>query len=237
MLLLGLGAASLGLWLVEEEWRFAALAGLFLAAAGLAKPEGLLTGVAMALLAILVTVFRRPLRAIGPALVLAAIVVALVPWRIWLNVHHVPPTSDYRLSDLLDFTRLGHQTDRLSYGAGFYPGHLLSPDNWLLAFPFLVVAVLLAAQRRPALAILALGSVAALPVSLLLIYWVSYAEIHYYVAVTIDRVPASAAVIAMVFTPLLLSEAVARRAPAPNREPVAVPAAPRRAAVPTEGAL
>ena len=56
MLLVGLGGACSALWLLERDARFAALAGLFLAAAALAKSEGLPIAVVVAATTLVVAV-------------------------------------------------------------------------------------------------------------------------------------------------------------------------------------
>lgn len=206
MLLLGLGGACAALWLLDRDARFAALAGLFFSAAALAKNEGLPIAEVIALTLLVAAVARRPRRPLVPVLVLLAPVAALAPWKIWLRVNDVPVSPDYRLSDLLDPTVLGDRFDRLSYGASHLPVHLFDPGRWLLAVPLMLAATLLAARRRPALSVLALAPVVAVPLGLLLIYWIGYPPVDWYVATTADRVVASAVVLAAVFLPLLLAE-------------------------------
>jgi hypothetical protein len=126
---------------------------------------------------------------------------------------HVSP--DYRLSDLLHPALLGDRIHRLSYGASHLPTYIFSPKHWLLAVPLMLAAVFLAAPRRPALAALALAPLVAVPAGLLIIYWIGYPPVDWYVATTADRVVASAVVLAVVFLPLLLTEASSRDEPSP----------------------
>jgi hypothetical protein len=145
--------------------------------------------------------------------VLLAPIVALVPWKLWLRVNDVHVSPDYRLSELLHPALLDDRLTRLSYGASHLPSHIFDPGHWLLAVPLMLVAVVLVAPRRPALAVLALAPVVAVPLGLLVIYWIGYPPVDWYVATTADRVVASAVVLAAVFLPLLLAEASRRDAP------------------------
>jgi hypothetical protein len=218
MLLIGLGGACAGLWVLERDARYAALAGLFFAAAALAKNEGLPIAAVIALTMLGAGVARRPRQVLAPALVLLAPIVALAPWKLWLRVNDVQVSPDYRLTELLHPGLLGDRLTRLSYGARHLPSHIFDPGRWLLVVPLMLVAVLLAAPRRPALAILALVPVVAVPLGLLVIYWIGYPPVDWYVATTADRVVASSVVLAAVFLPLLLSESTSGDAEASSRE-------------------
>ena len=207
MLLLALGGACGALWLLERDPRYAALAGLFLAAAALTKSEGLPIAVVLGGTMLLVSVLRRPRRPLVPALVLLAPVAAIVPWNLWIRFNDVPAQGDYRATDLLDPGLLADRLDRLSYAADKLPEYLFEPDRWLLVLPLMLAAALLAAPRRPGLATLALVHVAAVVVGLLVVYWIGLPPVDFYVATTAGRLPAAAVVPAAVFLPLLLAEA------------------------------
>ena len=207
MLLLALGAACGALWLLERDPPYAALAGLFLAAAALTKSEGLPNAAVLAATMLLVSVVRRPRRPLVPALVLLAPVAAILPWKLWIRFNDVPAQGDYRATDLLHPGLLADRLDRLSYAADKLPGYLFEPDRWLLALPLMLAAALLAAPRKPGLATLALVHVAAVVVGLLVVYWVGLPPVDFYVATTAGRLPALAVVPAAVFLPLLLAEA------------------------------
>ena len=215
MLLLGLGGACAALWLLERNACYAALAGLFFAAAALAKNEGLPIALVIAATMLGAALVRRPRRPLAPALVLLAPIAALAPWKLWLRIEDVHVSPDYRLSDLLNPGLLGDRFDRLSYGARHLPTYIFSTGHWLLAVPLMLAAAILVAPRRPALAVLALAPVVAVPAGLLVIYWIGYPPVDWYVATTADRVVASAVVLATVFLPLLLAEALRRDEPSP----------------------
>jgi hypothetical protein len=207
-LLLALGGVCLALWLVDGDARFGALSGLFLAAAALAKGEGLWAAAVLAGTALVASVVRAPRRPLVPALVLLAPIVALAPWKLWLRAHDVPPSGDYHLSDLFDPGFLADRLDRLSYAADRLPAYMLEPWRWLLAVPIMLVAAFLVAPRRPALAALAIAPVVSVPLGLLVVYWIGTPPVDWYVATSAARVTASAVVLAAVFVPLLVAEAV-----------------------------
>lgn len=207
MLLLALGAACGALWLLERDARYAALAGLFLAAAALTKSEGLPVAAVLAGTMLLISVVRRPRRPLVPGLVLLAPVAAIAPWSLWVRLNSVPAQGDYRASDLFDPSLLADRLDRLSYAARELPAYLFEPDRWLLALPLMLAAALLAAPRRPALVTFALVHVVAVVGGLLIVYWIGQPPVDFYVATTAGRLPAAAVVPAVVFLPLLLAEA------------------------------
>jgi hypothetical protein len=207
MLLVGLGGACSALWLLERDARFAALAGLFLAAAALAKSEGLPIAAVVAGTTLAAAVARPPRRPLVPALVLLAPIAAVVPWKIWIRINDVPASPDYRLSDALHPALLADRLDRLSYAAGRLPGYVFGPGHWLLTVPLMLAAALLAAPRRPDLSLLALVSVVAVPLGLLVVYWIGFPPVDFYVATSAERGVASGVVLAAVFLPLLLGEA------------------------------
>lgn len=213
MLLLGLGSACSALWLLERDARYAALAAIFLAAAVLAKNEGMPPAFVLAGTMLVAAIARRPRRPLWPALVLLAPLAAFAPWRIWMHVHGLPPSADYHLADLFHPALLGHRLHRLSYAAHALPHHLFVRQQWLLAVPLMLAAALLAAPRRPVLSVLSVASVGTVIASLLAVYWIGFPPVAWYVGSSVDRVLASAVVMAVVFLPLLLGEASRRDPP------------------------
>ena len=216
MLLLGLGCACSALWLLERDARYAALAAIFLAAAALAKNEGMPPALALGLTMLAVAFVRRPRRPLAPALVLLAPLAAYAPWGIWIRIQGLPPSTDYRLSDLLHPALLGDRVHRLTYAAHVLPVHLFSRQQWLIAVPLMLAGALLAAPRCPALSLLALASVGTVIAGLLAVYWIGSRPVAWYVLTSVDRVLASAVVMSVVFLALLLGEAS-------RQNPAAVP--------------
>jgi hypothetical protein len=210
LLLLGVGGACCALWLLEREVRFVALGAVFFAAAALAKNEGLPIALVLGGVCVVAALARAPRRPLAPALLVLAPVAAIVPWKLWLRANDVPKSADYRLSDVFHPSLLGDRVDRLSYAAHKLPDYLLSPGRWLLAIPLLLVAAAFAAPRRPSLVVLALAPVVAVPLGLLVVYWIGFPPVDWYVATSAERGVASGAVLAAVFLPLLLAEASRR---------------------------
>jgi hypothetical protein len=206
VLLLALGGVCAGLWLLGDDARHAGLAAVFLAAAAVAKAEGLPLALAVTGLVLVAAAARPPRRVAVPAAVLLAPVAAVLPWRLWLRANDVATDPDYALSDLADPAFLADRVDRLTYAAGQLPGYVFDPDRWLLAVPLFLAAALLAASVRPALALLAVGSVAAGLAGLLLVYWIGQPEIEWYVETSAARAVASPVVLAAALLPLLLGE-------------------------------
>lgn len=215
VIVLGLGGACAALWLLDREPRFAALAALFLSAAALAKNEGLFIAEVVAVTVLAAALARAPRRPLAPALVVIAPLVAIVPWRLWMRHHNLRATYDYRLSDVFHPALLSDRFSRLSYAVHTVPGYVFSPRHWLLVVPLMLAATLLAARRRPALSLLALVSVVAAPVALLVVYWIGYPPVDWYVATSAERGVSSTAVLAAVFLPLLLAEVWNRDTPSP----------------------
>ena len=215
MLLVAMGGACSALLLLEGNVRYAVLAGLFLGSGALAKDEGLPISLVVAATVLVAALARRPRRPLAAALVVFAPIATVVPWKLWLRLNDVPTSGDYRLSDLLHPALLADRLDRLSYAAKALPPYVLEPGRWLIAVPLMLVAALLAAPRRPALSALAVLAVVAVPVGLLVVYWIGLPPVDWYVTTSAARGVSSAVVLAAVMLPLLLAEASSRDAPPP----------------------
>jgi hypothetical protein len=188
-------------WLEDGEPRTLALAALFFAAAALTKNEGLIF-VAAALVGLLLASRRwRPL-----LVALAGIEAALLPWQIWLAVHHIH-------TDTLLSARSLHVQHP---GIGPLALHALldralSLQAWPLLLPLFLLAVLAAAGSR--IAVFAWAWALISVCGLAWIYVVSKNEWSNYFAYSGNRVVDSLVVGAAALTPLLAAEAlrIARR--------------------------
>jgi len=204
-----LAGACAALWLMEARWRPAALCGLFLAAGALAKNEGLMLAVVLALMLVLT---GGPRRRWATLLGLAAApFAALGPWKIWLWVNHVHAGADYKFHDLFDPGYLSDRIHRLALAARSLPRFLFDPGALLLAVPLALAlgAVLVAARRGRRLAAFGVGTIALAFAGYLAIYWIGRPEIHFYLDSSAGRVVVPIGVFATVLFPLLLSEALA----------------------------
>jgi hypothetical protein len=186
------------LWVEAGDPQLLALATLFFAAAALTKNEGLIFAAAAYVGLLLATRRWRPL-------VVSALAVELVllPWQIWLRVHHVH--SD---------TLLGlHALEIHHPGIGPLAlkaliDQVLWVDTWPLLVPLFLLGIVAAAGSR-----LAVFSFTWLILSLLGLSWVylvSKLEWSNYFAFSGSRVVDSVVVGAAALTPLLAGEALAR---------------------------
>lgn len=90
-LLYALVGVCSALWLLDRDWRMAALGSVFLVAGTLTKNEGLMLSFALALVVALVA-RRRP---VVPLLIAGGPLLAFLAWKGWLSQHGVPPNYAY----------------------------------------------------------------------------------------------------------------------------------------------
>jgi len=198
-----LGSLCLARWLAEEEATLLPLAALFLGAATLMKPEGLLF-VAAALVAALAAGGRPRLR--GTALTGAAVAVLLLPWRIFVAVHHLK-NPEYSLGNAVNPSYLAHHAGRLGPTLSSVAGHAFSLD-WGLLAPLAVagiMAAVLAGRTRLALyaSLWTLLSFA----GIVLVFWISVVPIDLTLRWAAYRTVASLVIGAAALAPLLAGEA------------------------------
>ncbi len=172
-LFVALGAVCLARWLDEGERTLLPAAALFLGAATLTKPEGLLFALA-AILAALVAGKRERLR--GTLVAGAAVALVLLPWRIFTSVHHLK-NPEYSLGNAVDPAYLYDHADRLGAALRSVAGHAFSFD-WGLLVPLGLAAIALAfltGRTRPALfaSLWTLLSFA----GIVLVFWISVVPI------------------------------------------------------------
>jgi hypothetical protein len=201
------GLLAAARWLRDGERRSLALATLFLAAAALTKNEGVIFTAAAYLGLLLATRRWRPLLVSAVATELV-----LLPWQLWLALHHVH--SDTLLG--LDSLRVNHP------GIGPLAVHALldralSMQGWPLLLPLFFAAVLAAAGTR--VAVFAWAWALASLLGLAWIYVVSKQEWSNYFAFSGDRVIDSVVVGATALTPLLASESWGRTSGSPPWAP------------------
>jgi hypothetical protein len=198
-LLVGGGLLAAARWLDDGRPASLALATLFLAAAGLTKSEGILFAAA-AYLALLLARWRRW----RPLLVSAVVFeLLLLPWQIWVAVHHVSAGTTVNLtSPRLDHPGIGPLAFRALLDQS------LSLHAWPLLLPLFVVAVLAAAGAR--VAVFAWAWALAAYLLLTGVYVTSTLEWSNYFAYSGDRVVDTALVGMAVLTPLLASQGLSR---------------------------
>jgi hypothetical protein len=222
--LVALAAVCGGVWVLERDGRFLALSGILLTGAVLTKKEGLALAL---LLAVALAVAARVERVRGwwHAFVLgAALILAAVPWQIWLRVEHVHYVSDYSLRTLLRPGALDHRLDRLRIALEDLPQIAVSFDHWILVVPLALFLALIAFRTRSSLAVLVLGLALLGYLGLACIYWIGTLPIEWYMRTSASRVVASLVLVAGVLTPLVAAELL--RVGAPFESEAVVPAEP-----------
>jgi hypothetical protein len=201
-LILAVGLAAAGRWLVTDERWALAVATLSFGGALLTKNEGTLF-VAAAFVALFVAAYRRwrPL-----AVAVIADVAILLPWRIYTHVHDLHDIN-YSLTDTFD---LHHLSGRLGVGPIAFRtlgGEMVFPLEWGLLAPVFVIAVIVAfvsgARALPLFAVIWAGLSW---LGLSWIYVVSHFEYSSYLDSTKERVIASLVLGGASLTPLLASQ-------------------------------
>jgi hypothetical protein len=178
--------AGLGgyLFLAEGGRAWLVLVGVLAAGAAATKIEG---GMFVAALAVAALVVARG-RAFPLALTaVAALMVAVIPWRLWLTAHDVPNQAG--LGRVTDVGFLAHHAGRAPYAAAYLAGRFVDPRAWLLLVPLCVVATV-AGRRAGAAAGAAftIGVVALCLLALVLAYWTTPFELHGHLATSARRV-------------------------------------------------
>lgn len=200
------------MWLRERSPSVLAVTGILAAGACATKVEGIVFAAAVFLSLALVSRDWRPL-AIGGA----AIIAGVLPWRLWLDAHHVANQGSYgRLTDL---GYLAHHVARVPIAAAYMLTKMVDPRAWLLLLPLVLLALVHAYRRgnRPTAIYAGVTGIIAF-VGLLLAYWSTRLGLHYQLATSARRVVTGILFFGAAITPQLVdgralsSERVASRA-------------------------
>ena len=223
-----LGVAALATWLRTGDDGLLPAAGLFLAAAALTKNEGE-TFALTALVAALLVARRTQVR---PLLLPAgAVLLADLPWRLWLQLNHVR-IAEYSLSNLADPATSRDHSDRVRPAAAELWTQLWSVGSWsylVRLILFALAAALVLRRFRPAL--FGVGWLLLSFAGLVAIYWISTNPLESHLANSSDRTIDSLVLAAGLLVPVLLYDerrserpardvAPARRADGDERHPV-----------------
>ena len=215
-LVVAVGVAASGRWLLTDERWTLAVAALCFAGALLMKNEGTLF--VLAVFVALALVAHRRWRALAVAA--AADLLLLLPWRIYVHVHELRDIN-YSLGDSFNW---GHLHGRLGVGPIAFRTlgrQMLDPGQWGLLVPIfaaLVVTAVLVGRRALALFAIVWSVLAWLGLSW--IYVISRFEYSGYLDSTKERVVASIVLGGAALIPLLASEcwsALSARARDPAR--------------------
>ncbi len=198
-----LGVVCLARWLGDGDVSLLPAAALFLGAATLTKPEGLLFAAA-AIVAALAAGPRMKLR--GTLLCTAAVALLYLPWRIYVAVQGLE-NPEYSLRDAFDPGYLADRAERLGPTLHSVTGHAFSLD-WGLLVPLslaAIVAAFLAGRAR-------LGAFAAAWLALsfagvVLVFWISVVPVELTLRWAAYRLVAPLVVGAAALAPLLAADA------------------------------
>lgn len=197
------------LWLTEGSVPALLLCGVFAAATTATKVEGLPFVVALVVVLALASARRPRAAAAIVAVGASAVLVGIVPWRLWVSAHDIPQQAP--LSRVVDVSFLAHRAHRVPYSVAYVLEKLFDPRAWIVLVPLLVALTLCAwvgGRRRGAVVVAAL---VVLPFcALILAYWTSPFELHYHLATSARRV-ITAPILAWTFlVPLLWAAPVGR---------------------------
>jgi len=213
--LVALAAVCGGVWVLERDGRLLVLTGILLVGASLTKREGL--GLAL-MLAVALAVAARVEGGRGwsrALLLVPTVIVAVLPWQVWLHFEHVAYTPDYSLRTLLHPRYLLDRLGRLSTALEHLPRVALSFDHWLLVLPLALLLAVLAIRARSSLAVLVLGLIGTGYLGLACVYWIGTLPVTVYMRTSASRVVASLVLLAGALTPLVASELL-RKGHAPS---------------------
>jgi hypothetical protein len=195
-----LGVVALARTLLEDDASLLPVAAVMLGAATLTKPEGLLF--ALAALVPFVAIVRTR----SALLTAAAVALILLPWRIFVAVHHLK-NPEYSFGDAVNPAYLSDHSDRVSPAiAGVW--HQVWSSGWALLVPLALIAfagALLARRWRlagfaAAWALLSFGGI-------VLVFWISVVPIELTLKWAAYRTVASLVIGAAALAPLLAGEA------------------------------
>lgn len=200
------GVVALARWLDTDETPVLACAALFLGAAALTKSEGALFALAaaVALLGTLAVWDRARLARAG--LALAAVLAALVPWRIFIAAHHLP-NPEYSLGNAANPRYLSDHAGRVGPAASGLADRIASGRfGFLVILIALGLATALASRRYRELAFA--GAWLALSfLGLVLVYWISSVPVDLTLVWSGDRTVTSIVLGGAALAPLLAAPA------------------------------
>jgi hypothetical protein len=209
----GLAVTCAALWVLERDARWLSLCTLFLAGAMLTKNEGSLLYAVLVPLVFVLTWSRRTMR---PLVALAALPpLVLLPWKVWLRAHDVPPTPAFHPTDLLEPDYLAQRGGRLLEAAGEVASIVVEPDYWLVLVPLVLVGTVVAATVSPRLTLLAAGVLVGELAAVVVVYWASPYDLNYAINTSASRVVSPIVVASALVLPLLVSAALVPRARSP----------------------
>jgi hypothetical protein len=194
---LGLGTLAMGLWLSGGRRSDLALAAILLGGAASTKNEGLIGAVIVFVVAGGVHAVERRWRTVGSAALagLAMLVVAVLPWRIWMAAHDV--TGTLPLSKGLNPSYLVERFDRVWPSVQAVASQLTGAPAAQVVVPIGIAIGLVALRSVPRLAAFYLAVGVLYCAGLVWAYWISPLDLQFHIFTSVSRVVLPAALIAL----------------------------------------
>lgn len=214
------GALLVALWLEDGRSECAVLGAVLLGGAACTKNEGMIAAlIVIAVAAVVLLVRRDPLprlRRLRPWFAVAGIVlVAIVPWQLWLALHDVANTDVPGLGSALSPGYLSERTGRLGTAVERLFTVFGNQGVYLWIMPtFLALAVALVATARGRLRSLAgfyLAAVVLFFCALLWVFWTGRLDVQYHLDTAADRTSMTFMILALVGVAHLASSVVRAR--------------------------
>lgn len=202
-ILVALGVVCLARWLDDGDASLLPAAALFLGAATLTKPEGLLFAAAAIIAAL--AAGRRP-RLQGTLLCGAGVALLYLPWRVYAAVYDLE-NPEYSLRDALDPVYLADRAERLGPTLESVAGHAFSLD-WGLLAPLALAAIAAAfLAGRARLGAFAAAWTALSFAGIVLVFWISVVPVELTLRWAAYRLVAPLVIGAAALAPLLAADA------------------------------
>jgi hypothetical protein len=193
-------------WLVERRSAGLVLSAVLAAGAAATKVEGTMFVIALFVVAAAVAARSSWGRAAAAlAAGCTALIVGILPWRIWIAHHDVANQASF--GRLTGASFLVHHVVRVPVSTGYLGVKLLDPRAWMLLLPLAVVVVIDALHRGRRRDVSFVVGVACFAfVGLVLAYWSTPFPLHYQLATSARRVITAIVLFAAAMTPLLSAD-------------------------------
>ncbi len=181
------GVMALGLWIAKQETGLLPLAAIMLAATANMKNEGLAATLAVLLVGGVI-VLARGLNVRAYAGAAGAVIVAFLPWRIWLAAHGIE--GDMPVAKGLNPGYLLDRIDRVGPAIAAINGQFADQERWLYLLPLaaLVVIASLVSGVGRRVAAFYLGCFLLTWALFVWSYWISPHDLEWHLASSVDRV-------------------------------------------------
>ena len=190
-------------WLRDRRVSQLAVTALLAGGAAATKVEGFEFALGL-FLVLAVFAARRSRRQFAEVAVAGAavLVVSVLPWRVWLSIHHVQIQGS--LSRATDLGFLIEHIGRLPLVIAYLAAKAVDPRAWLLILPLFVVILLVAHRARSdELVAYVVATILVAFLGLVVAYWSTPLGLHYQLATSARRVVTGIVFFAAAMTPLL----------------------------------